>query len=186
MLNMQDLEMSSRQLIIKVLRLLWPQYMNGPQEHSLSIVLQSLFIQKILRINSHVPWPVHPTSKVLIPEKIERGTRTPGLARGCHIDGRNGIIFGKNVWIGPRVCIISQNHDVLNYRRYIKQQGIRIGDNCWIGAGAIILPGVYLGNHTIVGAGAVVTKSFPDGDILVAGNPAKIKKIIGRYNPENE
>jgi hypothetical protein len=85
--------MSSRQLIIKVLKLLWPQYMNGPQKHSLLIVLRSFIIQKILRINSHVPWPVHPTSKVLAPERIERGTRTPGLAVGCHIDGRNGIII---------------------------------------------------------------------------------------------
>ena len=69
--------MSRRQLIIKVLKLLWPQYMNGPQEHPLSIVLRSFIIQKILRINSHVPWPVHPTSRILVPEKIERGTRTP-------------------------------------------------------------------------------------------------------------
>jgi len=178
--------MSRKKLIIKILKLLWPQYMNGPQEHTLLIVLRSFIIQKILRINSHVPWPVHPTSKVLAPEKIERGTRTPGLAMGCHIDGRNGIIIGKNVWIGPHVCIISQNHDTADYRRYIEQPSIIIGDNCWIGAGAIILPGVHLGNHTIVGAGAVVTKSFPDENCIVAGNPAKVKKTIGRYKPSNE
>jgi len=160
--------------------------MNGPQEHSLLIVLRSFIIQKILRLNSHVPWPVHPTSKIIAPEKIERGTRTPGLSMGCHIDGRNRIIFGKNVWIGPHVCIISQNHDIANYRRYIKQSSIIISDNCWIGAGAIILPGVYLGNHTIVGAGAVVTKSFPDENCIVAGNPAMVIKKIGQYNPDNE
>jgi acetyltransferase-like isoleucine patch superfamily enzyme len=178
--------MSSRQLVAKTLKLLWPQYMNGPQEHPLSIVLYSFIIQKILRINSHVPWPVHPTSKIMAPDQIVRGTRTPGLARGCHIDGRNGIIFGKNVWIGPHVCIISQNHDIVNYRRYIKQDSIIISDNCWIGAGAVILPGVYLGNHTIVGAGAVVTKSFPEGNCVIAGNPAKVKKKVGLYNPDNE
>ena len=178
--------MSGSQLIIKVLKLLWPQYMNGPQEHSLSIVLRSFIIQKILRINSHVPWPVHPTSKVIAPEKIERGTRTPGLTMGCHIDGRNGIIFGKNVWIGPHVCIISQNHDTADYRRFIKQPGIVISDDCWIGAGAIILPGVHLAKHTIVGAGAVVTKSFSDENCVVAGNPAKVIKKIGRYNSKNE
>lgn len=178
--------MLRRQLTLKVLKLLWPQYMNGPQEHSLSIVLHSFIIQKILRINSHVPWPVHPTSKVMGPEKIERGTRTPGLSRCCHIDGRNGIIFGKNVWIGPHVCIISQNHDIVNYRRYIKQRDISIGDNCWIGAGAIILPGVHLGHHTIVGAGTVVTKSFPDENCIIAGNPAKVIKRISQYNLDNE
>ena len=178
--------MSSRLLIIKVLKFLWPQYMNGPQEHSLSIVLRSFIIQKILRINSHVPWPVHPTSKIIAPEKIERGTRTPGLAMGCHIDGRNGIIFGENVWIGPHVCIISQNHDTANYRRFIKQPSIIISDNCWIGASAIILPGVHLANHTIVAAGAVVTKSFSDENCIVVGNPAKVKKTIGQYKPDNE
>jgi acetyltransferase-like isoleucine patch superfamily enzyme len=160
--------------------------MAGPQEHALAIVLRSYLIQKIFRINSHVPWPVHPTSKIIAPEKIERGTRTPGLAVGCHIDGRNGIIFGKNVWIGPHVCIISQNHDTTDYRRFIKQPGIVIGDDCWIGAGAIILPGVHLARHTVVGAGAVVTKSTSDENCLIAGNPAKVTKKIGRYKPANE
>lgn len=49
-----------------------------------------------------------------------------------------------------------------------------IGKKCWIGMNAIILPGVKLGDNTIVGAGSVVTKSFPDGNLVIAGNPAKI------------
>ncbi len=84
------------------------------------------------------------------------------------------------------MCIISQNHDIANYRQFIKQPSIIISDNCWIGAGAIILPGVHLGNHTVVAAGAVVTKSFPDENCIVAGNPAKVKKTIGRYKSSNE
>jgi acetyltransferase-like isoleucine patch superfamily enzyme len=82
--------------------------------------------------------------------------------------------------------MISQNHDTTNYRRYIKQASIIISDNCWIGAGAIILPGVHLGNHTIVAAGAVVTKSFSDENCILAGNPALVRKKIGRYEPDNE
>jgi acetyltransferase-like isoleucine patch superfamily enzyme len=53
-----------------------------------------------------------------------------------------------------------------------------IGKKCWIGMNAIILPGVQLGDNTIVGAGSVVTKPFPDGNILIAGNPAKIIKRL--------
>ena len=64
------------------------------------------------------------------------------------------ISFGKNIWVGPSVKIISMNHDVNNYSKYVKSKSIIIGDNCWIGAGAIILPGVSLGDHIIVAAEA--------------------------------
>ena len=50
---------------------------------------------------------------------------------------------------------------------------ITIGDNCWLGAGAIICPNVTIGNNVVVGAGAVVTKSFGD-NVVIAGNPAKV------------
>ena len=52
---------------------------------------------------------------------------------------------------------------------------IRIGNKCWIGANAIVLPGVSLGDHVIVGAGAIVTKSFPS-NCTIAGVPARIIK----------
>ena len=161
---------------------LWPSYMKEGNEHSEIVVIKHFFIQKILRINSNVNWPVHPSSNISTPEKIVRGSRTPGLSRGCHIDGRNGIIFGNNVWIGPHVKIISMNHHPCDYNEYIKESPISIGDNCWIGAGAIILPGVELGNHSIVGAGSIVTKSFPESDQVIAGNPAKIVKNISHYS----
>jgi acetyltransferase-like isoleucine patch superfamily enzyme len=138
-------------------------------------------LQKIIGFNRKVPWPVHPTSYISAPEKISYNDRAPGLSRYCHIDGRNGIIFGKNVWIGPQVKIISMNHDVNDYSQYVKEEPIEIGDNCWIGASAIILPGVKLGNHTIVAAGAVVSKSFPEGDQILAGVPAKIIKKLSPY-----
>lgn len=55
---------------------------------------------------------------------------------------------------------------------------IKIGNNCFIGTNAIILPDVTLGNNVVVGAGSVVTKSFPN-DVIIAGNPAKVIKRLG-------
>lgn len=144
-------------------------------------LLVCAFRQKILRNNPLVPWPVHATSKVSAPRKIDRGTRFPGLSQGCHIDGRNGILFGKNVWIGPHVSIISMNHDPNEFTRYLPADPVRIGDNCWIGARAVILPSVVLGEHTIVAAGAVVTKAFPQGNQVLAGVPARPVKSLPDY-----
>ncbi len=146
-------------------------------------MLKHFFYQKILRKNARVPWPVHPTSVFKSPEKIQRGTRCPGLAPFCYIDARNGINIGKNTWIGPRVSIISMNHDINDYTKYSKSPPIRIGDNCWIGTGAIITAGVALGDHTVVAAGSVVTKSF-EGNVLIGGVPAKIIKKLEQYKGE--
>ena len=100
---------------------------------------------------------------------------------GCHIDGRNGIVFGKNVWVGPRVSIISMNHDVNNYHEYIEGGPVEIGDNCWLGANATVLPGVKLGGHTVVAAGSVVTRSFPEENQVLAGVPAVRVKRLDEY-----
>ena len=144
-------------------------------------LLTYIAVQKVLGINRHVPWPVHWSSVVKAPEKIDRGTRTPGLSPWVYLDGRNGIIFGKNVWVGPGVKIISMNHDVTHYPDYIAEEPIEIGENCWLGADALIMAGVKLGNHVVVGAGSVVTKSFLEDDVLIAGNPAVVKKKLPPY-----
>ncbi|MBO8759626.1 type 8 capsular polysaccharide synthesis protein Cap8J, partial [Staphylococcus aureus] len=57
-------------------------------------------------------------------------------------------------------------------------EDVKIGNYSWIGMNSVILPGVELGEHTIVGAGSVVTKSFPEGNVVIGGNPAKIIKKI--------
>jgi len=137
--------------------------------------------QKVLGFNRHVPWPVHWQSKVINPKNITRGNRFPGLGMGCHIDGRNGIIFGDNVWVGPKVSFISMNHDLNDYYHYTEADPIQIGDNCWFGVNSVVLPGVILGSHTVVAAGSVVTKSFPQGDQLLAGVPATVIKKLPEY-----
>ena len=83
------------------------------------------------------------------------------------------VHIGKNVQIGPGVKIITRNHNIYDVTKYEKRKDVFIGSNSWIGANAVILPGVILGDNTIVGAGAVVTKSFKEGKCILVGVPAK-------------
>jgi len=132
------------------------------------------FFQNVLDINSDIPWMVHFTSRVT--GNIEIGENvwlSFAVSGGCYIQGFNGIKIGDNTIFAPGIKIISANHDANDLNKAVKSNPIIIGKNCWIGANAIILPGVELGDNVIVGAGAVVTKSFPNNSILV-GNPAKI------------
>ena len=82
--------------------------------------------------------------------------------------------------MGPGVKLISANHDLLNFDIHTKNEPIEIGDNCWISANAVILPGVKLGNHVVVAAGAVVTKSFSD-NCLIGGVSARVIKELDDY-----
>jgi len=138
-------------------------------------------MQKILGFNRQVPWPVHFTSTVGCPENISRARRdfAPGFMPGCYIQAINGIRFGEGVRVGPRVMMISANHSLDNLEVHDQAPPIVIESRCWIGAASIILPGVHLGEHTVVGAGSVVTKSFPEGNCLIVGNPARVKRALG-------
>ena len=118
-------------------------------------------------------WPVHYTSKVVYPERILVGIdSSPGIMKGCYIQGQGGIDIGDYTQVAPNVVIVSSNHDLYDSRISI-QKKVVIGKYCWLGAGCKIMPGVTLGDFTIVGAGAVVTKSFPDGHCILGGVPAK-------------
>jgi acetyltransferase-like isoleucine patch superfamily enzyme len=138
------------------------------------------FAQKILNIggNRRAYWPVHFTSKVYAPERIMVGVDAyPGYMGGCYIQGIGGIRIGDYTQIAPNVSIVSSNHDIYDSRKNHAKE-ISIGKYCWIGAGAIILPGVVLGDWTIVAAGAVVSKSFPNGKCVIGGVPAKEIKFL--------
>lgn len=172
-----------RKIIYLILSICYRELSKNDASYSVKQILNYAFKQKILGYNRSVKWPVHFTSQVKSPEKIQRGTKYPGFAKGCYIDGRNGIIFEENVITGPHVSIISQNHNTNDFTKYINSNPIIIRKNSWLSANCIILPEVELGEHTIVAAGAVVTKSFPEGNQIIGGNPAKIIKKIGEYNP---
>ena len=91
---------------------------------------------------------------------------------------RGGITLGDNVFIGPKVCLITENHGILpSERRILTSKPVTLCNNVWVGAGAIILPGVTVGENSVVGAGAVVTHDVPPNTV-VAGNPARVIKTI--------
>lgn len=88
--------------------------------------------------------------------------------------------MGNHVMLGPNVQIYTATHPLEAVPRasgleYAKS--ISIGNDVWIGGGAIICPGVTIGNGVVIGAGAVVTKDVPD-NVFVGGNPAKIIQTI--------
>lgn len=97
----------------------------------------------------------------------------------CFLDVMK-IELGDNVMLGPNVQIYTATHPMNKTERSSGLEfakPIKIGDDVWLGGGAIICPGVTIGNGVVVGAGAVVTKDVPD-DVFVAGNPARIIKEI--------
>lgn len=86
------------------------------------------------------------------------------------------ITIGSHVLIGPNVQIYTPQHPMDHIaRRESKEYAfpVTIGDDCWIGGGAIICPGVTIGDRCIIGAGSVVTKDIP-ADSVAVGNPAKV------------
>lgn len=103
------------------------------------------------------------------------------IGQQCFLHSAGGLQIGKAVGIGPRVIILTSQHEVSNrdipvYFSPLKFGEVVLGDGCDIGAGAIILPGVRVGEGAIVGAGAVLTSDIPPFEIW-AGVPArKLKK----------
>lgn len=143
------------------------------------ITFQTWFIQKVLGINRGVYWPVHHSSIVSYPNRVQIGIETnPGLNPGCYIHGVNRIYIGDYTQFGPNVGLISGNHDLYDFRKQSESKPIKIGKHCWVGMNVVVMPGVELGDFTIVGAGSIVTKSFPEGKCVIVGNPAKKNKDL--------
>lgn len=134
-----------------------------------------------LGANRKVPWPVSYKVTVTHPNNIEFNPDDLHIFHtyGTYFQGIDAkLIIGKGCYIAPNVGLITANHDINNLKNHTTGKNIVLGEECWIGMNSTILPGVVLGNKTIVGAGSVVTKSFPDGNCIIAGNPARIIKKI--------
>lgn len=85
------------------------------------------------------------------------------------------ITIGADVQVGPNVQLLTPTHPVEPAARRAKWEAgkpITIGDNVWLGGGAIVLAGVTVGENTVVGAGAVVTRDLP-ANVVAVGNPAR-------------
>jgi maltose O-acetyltransferase len=93
------------------------------------------------------------------------------------------ITIGDDVQIGTNVQLLTPTHPVEPEPRRAKWETakpVTIGDNVWLGSGAIVLPGVTIGENTVVGAGAVVTRDLP-ANVVAVGNPAR---VVRRLDPE--
>lgn len=96
------------------------------------------------------------------------------------------IDVGDYTEFGPNVVLATAGHPVLPRLRekgYQYNLPVKIGRNCWLGAGAIVLPGVTIGDNTVIGAGSVVTKDIPP-NVVAVGNPCKVIREIGERDKE--
>lgn len=98
----------------------------------------------------------------------------------CKLMDSGKITIGNNVFIAPNVCLITEEH-AMNVEQRLKgleyTRPVNIGDNVWICAGVIVLPGVTIGSNSVIGAGSVVTKDIPANSLAV-GNPCKVIRSL--------
>lgn len=96
------------------------------------------------------------------------------------------IYVGDKVMFGPNVTIATANHPIdpeLRARGLQYNKDVHIGENAWIGAGVVIVPGVHIGRNTVIGAGSIVTKDIPD-NVVAVGNPCKVLREISERDRE--
>jgi maltose O-acetyltransferase len=101
---------------------------------------------------------------------------------GCTIDYAHSwlIEIGDDVIFAPQVYLLAHDTSTKRSLDYTRIGKIKIGNNCFIGARAFIMPGVTIGDNSIVGAGSIVSKSVP-ANVVVAGNPAKVICTVAAY-----
>lgn len=143
--------------------------------------VRSVWQKSILRLARPLPWPSGLTCYVSNPDNIVfhpddlNNFQSPGI----YLQNFKGKIhLGRGTYLGPNVGIITANHRLDALDEHEEGKDVFIGEKCWIGMNAVILPGVVLGERTVVAAGAVVTRSYPQGNIVIGGTPAKILKEI--------
>lgn len=96
------------------------------------------------------------------------------------------IYVGDYTMFGPNVTVATAGHPILPELRrqgYQYNAPIRIGANCWIGAGALIMPGITIGDNVVIGAGSVVTKDIPS-DVVAVGVPCRVLREISEHDKE--
>lgn len=155
--------------------------------------LMSLYDPELRPLLEELVPGIPPSSVICPPFHCDHGH---GIRLGEHVfvnanctflDG-GMISIGNHTLIGPNVQIYTPHHPV-DYleRRTPKEYSypVTIGEDCWIGGGAVICPGVTIGDRCIIAAGSVVTKDIPS-DYLAAGNPAVLKKKLQKGDAGQE
>ncbi len=167
---------------------------------------QMLCLEKLYDFNATRPLEIEKRTKLLKEMFAEIG-------EGCYIEppfhanwGGHHVHFGKNIYanfgltlvddthiyvgdytmFGPNVVVATAGHPILPELReqaYQYNASVHIGENCWIGAGVVIVPGVTIGDNVVVGAGSVVTKDLPD-NVVAVGNPCRVLREINEHDRE--
>ncbi len=124
-------------------------------------------------------------------EKLKK--RGLKMGKGCTIMG--GVIIdpshcwhitlGDNVTLAPNVHVLAHDASTKFFLGYTRVANTSIGDNVFIGAGSIVLPGVSIGNNVVIGAGSVVATDIPD-DTVAVGNPARVVKTLKAFLGNNK
>lgn len=155
-----------------------------------SYIGRSIFIQRPEKLFIGSDVRIYPGMRAEM--TTEKATITIGdnvsIGQNFHVVSYDReLLIGANTTISANVFISNVNHDyhaidVHSLKQEMIVRTTAIGEYCFIGYGAVILPGTKLGRQCIVGANSVVNGEFPDY-CVIAGNPAK---AIKKYNPENE
>ena len=124
-------------------------------------------------------WSGHRRTLIGGPGRLRVGDRV-FVNCGTVLLAVRGIVVGDDVAFGHEVYVIDSNSHGTEGRPHVEAP-VRIGDGTWLGARAMVLPGVSIGRRVVVAAGAVVTGDVPD-DVLVAGNPARVVRAL-HYPP---
>ncbi|MBE6654148.1 MAG: sugar O-acetyltransferase [Ruminococcaceae bacterium] len=167
---------------------------------------QTLCLEKLYDYNATRPSEAKKRAELLREMFAEIG-------EGCYIEpplhanwGGKHCHFGKNVYanfgltlvddgeifvgdftmLAPNVILATAGHPILPALRekaFQYNAPVHIGNNCWIGAGAVVLPGVSVGDNSVIGAGSVVTKDIPAG-VVAIGNPCQVLRKINEKDRE--
>ena len=135
--------------------------------------------QGIESLNLNKPLYIHPVAKFVYNSniKLKKYTR---IGSDCFLNGEGGITIEEGSILAPSVTILTSSHNysqnnLMPYDFKDLKKPVTIGKGCWIGSGAMIVPGVKIGDAAVIAMGSVVTRDVPPG-ALVGGNPSKIIK----------
>jgi acetyltransferase-like isoleucine patch superfamily enzyme len=147
------------------------KYISPPIGNTLRSIVMRLFFTRWSKVR------ISEGVSISYPYRITIG-RYVTINEGSSISGYGHVSIGDNVLISHRVTVLSSTHEFMSRDQTIRSQGITgkktiIGNDVWIGTGAIILAGITIGDGSIVGAGSVVTHDVP-GNSVVGGVPAKM------------